>query len=120
MKKPLAPIDNLDFPSLTERGYRWLETVRDFTHHIKETTLSVDPPNLTANITTVQAITVPGVKVGDYILKIDTTTFSDEYMIVDAKVTASDEVSIKYLRGKAGAYDPPAENMTIIYLKNTR
>lgn len=120
MKKPLAPIDKLDFPSLTERGYRWLNTIRDFTYDIHAVTISVDPPSLASNITTIQNVTVPGVKVGDLILEVETTTFDDEYMLVDFKVTAADQVTLKYYRGKVGTYDPPAENMTIIYLKNTR
>lgn len=120
MKKPMAPVSRRDFPDTTEMGVRWLDSLRDFTHDIRTVVVNVDPPSLDSNITTVQAITVPGVKVGDLILEVETTTFDDEYMMVDFKVTADNEVSLKYHRGKAGTYDPPAENMTIVYIKNTR
>lgn len=120
MKKALPLIDEYQFPNITNEGFRWLADIGTYVLDIKEVTANVDLPSLYSNITVVHATTVPGIKVGDYILLVQSTSFNEEFMIVNAKATADNEVSLRVHRGKSGTYNPPAEDFTFVYIKNNR
>lgn len=118
MRKPLPVIHPADFPSLPPRSFRWLDLLRNYTYELKEYTVSVDLPNLAANSTTAQAITVTGVSVGDVVLKIIPTSVTDDWFVANSKVTAADTITVQVCRVKAGSYDPAAESWTFLVLKN--
>ena len=119
MKKPLPPINKIDFQQISDYGFRWLDNIRDFTHRVEKLTATIDPASLSANATSAQAFTVQGVKVGDYVLHAEPTTFTDDFMLVNSKVTDTDEITIQLHRGQATTYDPPSETYTFIVLKGT-
>jgi len=120
MRKPLPTLDKQNFPSTTDDGYRWLDLIRNYTYDLKEYTVNVDLPSLSADTTITQSVTVPGVAVGDYVLHIEYSSVSDEFVVLHGRVSAADTITVQVHRGKAGSYDPAAEDWTFLVLKNTR
>jgi hypothetical protein len=108
------------FPNWTHDGFKWLDLLRSHTYDIKEYTATVDLPSLSANATIIQNVTVTGVNVGDWVLDTVNPTFTDDFQVTNAKVTAADTITMQVHRGKAGSYDPPSETYTFLVLKNTR
>lgn len=120
MRRPMPPISRDDFPAVSESGYRWIDLLRNYTYDLREVQVTLDPTSLTANSTSAEAFTVPGVKVGDYVLHVESATFTDDFTINNAKVTDTDEITLQLHRGKSGGYNPPSETYTFIILKNSR
>lgn len=122
MKKPLPPVQEQDFKSITPQGLRWLDNVRDYTYDIRIIVAEVTPTSMNANEITNITATVPGVKVGDVVLEIIQTTINTSFLIANGAVTAADTVTIQYHRGSGGgaSYTPPTEDYTFVILKNTK
>lgn len=78
--------------------------------------VSVDIAN-TPTITTAETdVTVPGIKVGDFVF-VNKPSHSTGLGVVNARVKAADTVSIQTLNPTVAGIDPAAETFTILWVR---
>ena len=71
-------------------------------------TFVYDPASIAAATTAEQTVTVPGVRLGDY-LGVIKPTLTAGVGIGNVRVSAADTVAITWVNATAGAVDPPSE-----------
>lgn len=79
-------------------------------------TLPLDVTSVAANTTAERTMTVPGVRVGDWVF-VNKPTLTAGLGICNARVSAADTIAITYNNNTAGALDPAAENYSILIVR---
>ena len=78
--------------------------------------ISVDIAN-TPTITTAETdVTVPGLRVGDFVF-VNKPSHSTGLGVVNARVKAADTLSIQTVNPTAGAINPAAETFTVLWMR---
>lgn len=120
MRRPVPPLHQRDFGSLSNEGVKWLELVRNNSIDIKSTTFTFNPASIAANTTVEQTTSVSNLKIDDLILRVIKPTHTAGISVNDGRVTASNTLGITFTNATVGAIDPPQEIYTVIYIKNSR
>jgi hypothetical protein len=76
-----------------------------------------DPASVAAATTAEQTVTVPGLKLGDYVLDVSKPTNTVGVAIVNARVSAANTLTVVWMNATAGAVDPASETYTMLVFR---
>lgn len=79
-------------------------------------TVAVDLGSVAANTSEEETATVPGVKVGDFVVCMD-SALSAGQVIANARVSAADTVMIQVINTTAGAIDAASRSMKFLVIR---
>jgi len=79
-------------------------------------TITYDAASQAANVTDEDTVTVPGLKVGDYVALTQPAQV-DGVGICDCRVTAADTLSITWVNPTAGAVNPGSASYTLFWAR---
>lgn len=78
----------------------------------------INPPSIGANTTGQSTITVPGVKLGDMcFVNVPTGSFNQGLGCVDAYVSATDTIIVRWMNATAGALDAPSMTCLLLLIR---
>ena len=77
---------------------------------------TVNPASVAANVAVAEALAVPGVLLGDFVIAF-TLPLSVAVAAVHAEVTDNDEVTVTFINPTAGALDPAADTLTVYVVR---
>ena len=76
-----------------------------------------DPASVAAATTAEQTVTVPGVRVGDYVIDITKPSLTAGVGIVNTRVSAANTLAVTFVNATAAAVDPPSETYQVLVLR---
>jgi len=120
MRTPIPQTHDKDFEGVSAEGLKWLELVRVNARDIRLATAAFNPVSIAANTTVEQTVTINGLKTDDLILRVIKPTHTAGISVNDGRVTAINTLGITFTNASVGAIDPPEEEYTVIYIKNSR
>lgn len=80
-------------------------------------TFAFNPASIAAATTAEQTVTIPGLRLGDYIADITKPTLTAGVGVVNARVSAADTLAIQFINATAGAIDPPLETYSVLVMR---
>ena len=80
-------------------------------------TFTYDPASIAAATTAEQTVTVPGLRVGDYVADITKPTLTAGVGIVNCRVSAANTLAVTWVNATAAPVDPPAETYSAYVLR---
>lgn len=95
----------------------WFSRLAEVMPLINEFRVSLDPTSVSANTTSEQTFTVPGINAVDIILSITKPTHTSGLGIVGHRVSAKDTIAITFMNTTVGSIDPGSETYIIIVLR---
>lgn len=72
-------------------------------------TFTYDPASIAAATTAEQTVTIPGLRVGDYVADITKPSLTAGVGIVNCRVSAANTLSVTWVNATAAPVDPPSE-----------
>ena len=78
--------------------------------------VTFNPASIATITTAEQTMTVPGVKLGDFVF-VSKPTVTAGFGVVNARVSAADTISITAVNPTAGAVDPASETWTVMWAR---
>lgn len=79
-----------------------------------------NPASIAAATTAEQTVTIPGLRVGDYLGELTKPSLTAGVCIVNTRVSAADTLAITWANVTAGSIDPPVETYSIYVLRPER
>ena len=79
-------------------------------------TFTYDPASQATIDTDEDTVTVVGLRVGDFVV-VNKPTHTDGVGLTDARVTATDTLSVTWVNPTAGAVNPASETYTLIWFR---
>lgn len=76
-----------------------------------------NPASVAANTSAEQTVTVPGLKVGDYIADVTKPTLTAGLGIVNSRVSAADTLAIQFMNNTAAPIDAASEVYQTLVLR---
>lgn len=86
------------------------------TSGLRAAVVNVDPSSVNTLTETDQAVTVPGIQVGDILLYVGPLPADDRYYLRRAAVTAADTVTLSWTNETAGTVNPTAVDLTFVWI----
>jgi hypothetical protein len=80
-------------------------------------TTTIDLASVAAATSAAQTFTVPGLKLGDFVAAIAPSTLNAGLGIVNARVSATDTLSLTIMNATAGALDAASGTYTILVVR---
>lgn len=80
--------------------------------------LALNPGSVSANTSSEQSFTVPGVRVGDYVA-VSAPSLTAGFMVSNARVSAADTVAIQFANITGSPIDVSSRTYTIIWFRPT-
>ena len=118
MRHPVQKPYKSDF-NVMEPGFQWLNEVSRYSVDIRTVDVTIDPDSVAANTSGAQNVTVPGLKVGDLILKVAKPTHTAGFLVGNAFMSAADTLTVQFINVSTGPIDAGSETYTVVYIKNT-
>lgn len=81
--------------------------------------LAIDVASVAANTTTEQSFTLRGLKPGDFVSVVK-PSLNAGLGIVNARVSATDTLAIKFVNATAGAVDPALETYLVFWFRGEK
>lgn len=78
--------------------------------------VTFDPASIATVTTAEQTMTVPGVKLGDFVF-VSKPTATAGFGVVNARVSAADTIAITAVNPTAGAVNPGSETWTVMWAR---
>lgn len=78
--------------------------------------VTFDPASIATVTTAEQNMTVPGVKLGDFVF-VSKPTATAGFGVVNARVSAADTISITAVNPTAGSVNPGSETWTVLWVR---
>ena len=78
--------------------------------------VTFDPASIATVTTAEQSMTVPGVKLGDFVF-VSKPTVTAGFGVVNARVSAADTVAITAVNPTAGSVNPGSETWTVMVVR---
>lgn len=79
-------------------------------------TFTYDPASIAAATTAEQTVTIPGLRVGDYV-EVSKPTLTAGVGVVNVRVSAANTLAIQWVNATAAPVDPPSETYTLFVLR---
>lgn len=79
-------------------------------------TQSITPTSVSANTTTEQSVTVPGVQLGDYV-EVCPPALTNGVVLANSRVSAANTVQFQWANNTSGALTPPSGNYIILVVR---
>lgn len=79
-----------------------------------------DPASIAAATVAEQTVTIPGLRVGDYVADITKPTLTAGVGIVNIRVSAANTMAVQWMNSTAAAVDPPSEVYTAYIIRPER
>jgi hypothetical protein len=76
-----------------------------------------DPASIPAATTAEQTITIPGLKVGDYVADVGKPTHTAGVGIINCRVSTANTLAVTWINATAAAVDPPSELYSVYVLR---
>ena len=80
-------------------------------------TFTWDPASVAAATTAEQTVTVPGVRVGDYVIDVTKPSLTAGVGIVNTRVSAANTLAVTFVNATAAPIDPPSETYQVLVMR---
>lgn len=101
----------------TANWWRWYNALTGVISEVVLYEPTINPTSVSANTTSEQAFTVTGVGLNDYVISITKPSHQAGLGVVNARVSAANQIAITFMNTTAGAIDPTGETYSILVLR---